>query len=76
MIATVFLTLSSLSAQESDTSRPNILFIHVDQLHWQAMAAYGNKYVKIPAMGRIVADGISFRASYSANPVCRPARAC
>jgi len=55
---------------------PNILFIHVDQMHWQAMSAYGNKYVKTPAMDRIAADGISFRASYSANPICMPARAC
>ena len=56
--------------------RPNILFIHVDQMHWQAMSAYGNKHVKTPAMDRIAADGISFRASYSANPICCPARAC
>jgi len=56
--------------------RPNILFIHVDQMHWQAMSAYGNPYVKTPAMDRIAADGVSFRASYSANPICCPARAC
>ena len=55
--------------------RRNILFIHVDQLHWEGMSAYGNSYVKTPAMDRIAADGISFRASYSANPVCQPARA-
>jgi choline-sulfatase len=57
------------------TKRPNILFIHVDQMHFEAMSAYGNKYVKTPAMDRIAADGCSFRASYSANPVCCPARA-
>ncbi|WP_044254198.1 sulfatase [Rhodopirellula sp. SWK7] len=58
------------------TKRRNILFIHVDQLHWEGMSAYGNSYVKTPAMDRIAADGISFRASYSADPVCQPARAC
>ena len=56
--------------------RKNILFIHVDQMHWQAMSAYGNPHVKTPAMDRIAADGVSFRASYSANPICMPARAC
>ena len=30
--------------------RPNILFIHVDQMHWQAVSAYGNPYIKTPAM--------------------------
>ncbi|TWU39798.1 Arylsulfatase [Novipirellula artificiosorum] len=57
-------------------NRRNILFIHVDQMHWQAMSAYGNAHVKTPAMDRIAADGVSFRASYSANPVCCPARTC
>jgi choline-sulfatase len=55
--------------------QPNILFIHVDQMHWQAMSAYGNPHVKTPAMDRMAADGCSFRASYSAMPQCCPARA-
>ncbi len=55
--------------------RPNILFIHVDQMHWEAMSAYGNKYVKTPSLDRIAADGCSFRASYTAMPQCCPARA-
>ncbi|MBT3294850.1 MAG: sulfatase-like hydrolase/transferase [Verrucomicrobia bacterium] len=55
--------------------RPNILFIHVDQMHWQAMSAYGNPHVKTPSMDRIAADGCSFRSSYTAMPQCCPARA-
>jgi arylsulfatase A-like enzyme len=55
--------------------RPNILFIHVDQMHWEAMSGYGNRQVKTPAMDRIAADGCSFRASYTAMPQCCPARA-
>ncbi len=58
------------------TKRPNILFIHVDQMHFEAMSAYGNPYVKTPAMDRMANDGVSFRASYSAMPQCCPARAC
>lgn len=56
------------------SDRPNILFLHVDQMHWDAVSAYGNPYVKTPAVDRIIADGCNFRASYSANPVCCPAR--
>lgn len=55
--------------------RPNILFMHVDQMHWQAMSGYGNKYVKTPNMDRIAADGCSFRGAYTAMPQCCPARA-
>ena len=55
--------------------RPNILFIHVDQMHWQAVSAYGNAHVKTPAMDRMAAEGCSFRAGYTAMPQCCPARA-
>lgn len=60
----------------STRHRRNILFIHVDQLHWQALSAYGNPHVKTPSLDRMAADGVSFRASYSANPICMPARSC
>jgi len=60
----------------SPKERPNILFIHVDQMHWEAMSAYGNPYVKTPAMDKLAGDGYSFRASYASMPQCCPARAC
>ena len=57
------------------SKRPNILFMHVDQMHFQAMSAYGNRHVKTPAMDGMARDGCSFRASYAAMPQCCPARA-
>ena len=54
--------------------QPNIVFIHVDQMHWEAMSAYGNPYVKTPNLDGIAADGTSFRSSYAAMPQCCPAR--
>jgi choline-sulfatase len=62
-------------AAEGNEQPPNILFIHVDQMHWQAMSAYGNPHVTTPALDRMAADGCSFRASYAAMPQCCPARA-
>jgi len=55
--------------------RPNILFIHVDQLHYQAISAYGNPYVKTPALDRMINDGTSFMKMYTTMPQCCPARA-
>ena len=55
--------------------KPNILLIHVDQMHFQAMSAYGNPHVKTPAMDRMASDGMSFRTSYTAMPQCCQARA-
>ena len=56
-------------------NQPNIVFIHTDQQHHLAISAYGNRDVSTPNMDRLIAEGISFRRSYSANPVCCPARA-
>lgn len=56
-------------------SQPNILFIHTDQQHHLAVSAYGNTDVSTPNIDRLIEDGMSFRQSYSANPVCCPARA-
>jgi len=55
--------------------QPNLLFIHVDQMFCDAISAHGCKHIKTPNIDRLIANGISFRLSYSANPVCCPARA-
>ena len=54
---------------------PNILFLHVDQMHAEAVSAYGSPYCTTPGIDRLAADGVSFRRSYAAQPVCCPARA-
>ncbi len=58
-----------------NTSAPNIVFVHVDQLHHRAISAYGAQHVRTPNIDRLITEGTSFMLSYSANPVCCPARA-
>ena len=55
--------------------RPNILFLSTDQQHYGALSATGNPYVHTPNMDWLMGAGVSFPLSYSANPVCGPARA-
>jgi len=55
---------------------PNLLFMHLDQHYWEAVSAFGCQHVRTPAIDRLAAQGTSFSLSYSANPVCCPARAC
>ena len=55
--------------------RPNIIFINTDQHTWDAVSALGNQYVKTPNIDWLHREGIAFRKSYSADPVCAPARA-
>ncbi|NLH99248.1 MAG: sulfatase-like hydrolase/transferase [Chthonomonadales bacterium] len=53
---------------------PNVLFIHTDQQFAGTVAAHGCPYVRTPNMDRLAAQGVSFHESYSADPVCCPAR--
>lgn len=55
---------------------PNLLFMHLDQWHWDAASAFGCAHVRTPNIDRLAAQGTTFGLSYSANPVCCPARAC
>ena len=54
--------------------QPNILFIMMDQLRWDAIAAHGNPDIHTPHLDRLVARGVTFRNAYSNCPVCVPAR--
>jgi len=54
---------------------PNLLFIHTDQQFAGTIGAHGCPYVRTPQMDRLAASGVAFHLSYSANPVCCPARA-
>ena len=69
-----------LAAQQAPAATkkrpPNILFMHLDQHHWEAVSSFGCKHVHTPNIDRLAGNGTSFSLSYSANPVCCPARAC
>ena len=56
------------------SKKPNIIFLHVDQLKLSSIGAYGCKYVKTPWMDRIIKDGVNFMRSYATVSVCVPAR--
>ena len=52
----------------------NIVVIYTDQQHIDTIAAGGCRHVRTPALDRIMKSGVSFTQSYSANPLCSPAR--
>ena len=52
----------------------NILVIITDQQHIDTIHAGGCRYVRTPALDRVKKRGVSFTQSYTANPLCSPAR--
>ncbi len=69
------LTKSVLAGRRDRKPKPkNVLLIYTDQQHIDTIAAGGCRHVRTPALDRLKISGVSFTQSYSANPVCSPAR--
>lgn len=65
---------ASCSRNETETSRPNILFIPVDDLR-PDLGCYGNTHIQTPNMNRLAANGVTFTRTYCQQSVCNPSRA-
>ncbi|MEM0964889.1 MAG: sulfatase [Verrucomicrobiota bacterium] len=72
----IFLGLVSGSglALAVDESRPNVLFIAVDDLRSQ-LGCYGYEDMVTPNIDSLAADGVLFEHHYVSHPICIPSRA-
>lgn len=61
-------------AKASD--RPNIVFILMDDLRWDALGCAGHPFVKTPNIDRLAREGAQFRNFFVTIPLCSPSRAC
>lgn len=62
-------------AKNTDTTKPNILFILVDDLGWADVGAFGSTFYETPNIDALTAKGMKFTDAYAACPVCSPTRA-
>lgn len=69
----VLLMAAGLGAAEP-AKRPNVLILTTDQQRVDAMSAAGNRWAKTPNMDALAAQGVYFRSSYCAFPLCSPSR--
>jgi arylsulfatase A-like enzyme len=75
LLADGALTGAVSAGRRNRKPRPrNILLIITDQQHIDTIAAAGCRHVRTPALDRLKTNGVSFTQSYSANPLCSPAR--
>lgn len=68
------LAATSPNAFAAPGRKPNFLFINLDQLSCEAIGHLGCEHVDTPNLDRLAKAGMSFSQSYSADPVCCPAR--
>lgn len=67
--------LPVLRADDSKrVSRPNILWITMEDTCSQFLGCYGNPSARTPNMNRLAARGVRFKKAFSTAPVCSPSR--
>ena len=69
------LAACSLHASNSPQTRPNIVFILVDDMGWADGACFGSKFYQTPQMDALAAKSLRFTSAYAACAVCSPTRA-
>ena len=67
-------TLATFCSPAAEQTKPNILFIAVDDLnHWVGHLG-GHPNSLTPNIDRLAARGVSFARAYSSAPLCNPSR--
>ncbi len=67
---------SAVGAALAPARRPNILFVMVDEMRWDAMGCERHPVVATPTLDRLSREGVRFSQAYTVAPVCSPSRAC
>lgn len=67
-------TVVFLSCDDPEKSKPNVLFIAVDDLT-SMLGSYGNPLAKTPNIDKLSDMGVQFNHAYCQLPLCNPTRA-
>eukprot|EP01116_Phalansterium_solitarium_P012833 TRINITY_DN2948_c3_g1_i1.p1 TRINITY_DN2948_c3_g1~~TRINITY_DN2948_c3_g1_i1.p1 ORF type:complete len:533 (-),score=138.11 TRINITY_DN2948_c3_g1_i1:66-1664(-) len=67
-LLTLFLGVSNAD------SRPNVLFLMMDQLRFDALGSVGNPGAHTPNLDWLASQGVRFSNAYTTTPTCTPAR--
>ncbi len=60
---------------DTDSERPNIILITVDDLGMADVSLYGEGDIATPNIDRLGTQGVIFENAYATSPVCAPSRA-
>ncbi|HWX41376.1 MAG TPA: sulfatase [Blastocatellia bacterium] len=63
------------NVSQAPASKPNIVFIYVDDMGYGDLGCYGARAIKTPNIDRMAAEGLRLTSFYSVSPICTPSRA-
>ena len=69
-----FIALMCTSCAQLHATKPNVLFILVDDMGRGDVGCFGGAGVPTPSMDRIASEGTMFEQFYTASPICSASR--
>ena len=69
------LAFATASLAATDGTKPNIVFIFIDDLGYGDIGPFGSTLNKTPHLDRMAAEGLALRQFYVSNTNCTPSRA-
>lgn len=66
----------SSSPDGSGASKPNIIYLMLDEVGYYEPSYMGNKKLKTPAIDQMAREGMVFTNAYAGASVCAPTRVC
>ena len=67
--------LMAVAVSAPDHSRPNILFIYIDDLGWKDLGFMGSDFYETPYLDKLAAGGMIFSDAYAGAANCAPSKA-
>ncbi|WP_317047251.1 sulfatase-like hydrolase/transferase [Sediminitomix flava] len=74
MMGNLLTSHSSLAQKKTETKKPNIIIIYMDDLGFGDLSCYGAKEIKTPNIDKIAKQGIKFTNGYASSSTCTPSR--
>jgi N-acetylglucosamine-6-sulfatase len=60
--------------RDNDQKRPNVVFILIDDLRYDAMSYAGHPFSRTPHIDRLVREGVLFKNAFVTTSLCSPSR--
>ena len=73
-MATLWLAIAYTNAHDKQRP-PNVILVLADDLGWQELGCYGNRFNQTPNLDALARRGVRFTDAYASAPVCSPQRA-
>lgn len=74
-LTALWVAMASAAPPDAFATRPNVVFILVDDLRFDALGCTGHPFIKSPNIDRLAAEGANFRNAFVTTPLCSPSRA-